>query len=149
MKCVRQHWKVAPRQGGGDRVDEAGVRVQGHSLHAPEAAGHQRAQEGDPGGAVLGGRDVEPQPRTEALAVDGDRVHDVGIDGPATLAALDDERVEGQGRVGADPSRGRVRKSSTIWSSVFARRETWLLDMCSIPSWRTSFSTRRVETPAR
>jgi hypothetical protein len=42
-----------------------------------------------------------------------------------------------------------VRKSSTIESRDFAKRETWLFDIRSTPSCRTSFSTRRVETPAR
>ena len=42
-----------------------------------------------------------------------------------------------------------MRKSSTIWSSDFASRDTWLFDIRSTPSCCTSFSTRRVETPAR
>jgi hypothetical protein len=42
-----------------------------------------------------------------------------------------------------------VAKSSTIASRLFASLETWLLLIRSTPSCWTSFSTRRVETPAR
>ncbi|HYT52670.1 MAG TPA: hypothetical protein VEL10_10740 [Gaiellaceae bacterium] len=44
------------------------------------------------------------------------------------------------------PSSGRARKSSTIWSRLFASRETWLFDIRSTPSCCTSFSTRRVRS---
>jgi hypothetical protein len=115
---------------------------------AGEATGDQAPEEGEPGGAVLRGDDVEPERLAEALSVDGDRVHDAGIDGPPALAALDLERIEDEVRVGA-PSSGRVRKSSTIASSVLAGRETWLHGIRSTPSCGTSFSTRPVETPAK
>jgi hypothetical protein len=76
-------------------------------------------------------------------------VHDAGVDGAAALAALDLERVQDEVRVGGAPSSERLRKSSTIASRLFASRETSLFDIRSTPSCWTSFSTRRVETPAR
>jgi hypothetical protein len=75
-------------------------------------------------------------------------VHDAGVDRAAALAALDDERVEDKVRVGSTVERAGA-ESSTISSSVLASLETWLFDIRSMPSCCTSFSTRRVETPAR
>src|ERR671935_81077 len=49
---------------------------------------------GGPGSTVLRGDHVESARLAEAVAVDGDRVHDAGIDGPAALAALNLERVQ-------------------------------------------------------
>jgi hypothetical protein len=46
-------------------------------------------------------------------------------------------------------SSGSVGKSSTIPSRLLANREAWLFDIRSTPSCCTSFSTRRVDTPAR
>jgi hypothetical protein len=54
----------------------------------------------EPGGAVLGGDDVEAERLAEALAVDADGVADADVDGSAALAALDDQRVEGEVGVG-------------------------------------------------
>jgi hypothetical protein len=67
MKCVRERCQAAP--GGATRA----------------------ADERQPGGAVLGGDDVEAERLAEAVPVDAD---------------------------------GRVRKSSTIPSRLFASRET-------------------------
>ena len=80
MKCVRQRCQAGAGQRRSDRVDEAGVRVRGDELDAGEAARDQAAQEGEPGGAVLGGDDVEAEPLAEAVAVDADRVHDADVD---------------------------------------------------------------------
>ena len=49
------------RQRRGDRVDEPGVGVGGDQLHAGQAARDQAAQERQPGGAVLGGDDVQAE----------------------------------------------------------------------------------------
>jgi hypothetical protein len=87
------------RQRGSDRVDQAGVGIRGDEPHAGEAAGDERAQEGEPGGAVLPRDDVEAERLAEAVSIDGDRVHDAGVDRPAALAALDLERVEDEVRV--------------------------------------------------
>jgi hypothetical protein len=108
-----------------DRVDEPGVvRVRGDEAYAAEATGDERAQGGEPGGAVLGGDDLEAERLAEAVAVDGDRVHDAGVDRPAALAALDLERVEDE-VWGRTPRRAdAVRKSSTIASRLLASRET-------------------------
>jgi hypothetical protein len=57
-------------------------------------------QEGEPGGTVLAGDDVEAERLAEAVPVDRDRVHDAGVDGAAALAALDLERVQDKVRVG-------------------------------------------------
>ena len=46
-------------------------------------------------------------------------------------------------------SNGRDRNASTCSSRLLAISETWLFDSCAIPSWATSFSTRRVDTPNR
>ena len=73
---------TGPRQRRGDRVDEAGVGIAREQADARQAASDKRAQEGEPGSAVLGGDDVEPERLAEAVAVDGHRVHDAGIDGP-------------------------------------------------------------------
>ena len=70
------------------------MRVRADQLDAGEAARDQAAQEGEPGGAVLGGDDVEAERLAEAVAVDADRVHDADVDRAAALAALDDQRVE-------------------------------------------------------
>jgi hypothetical protein len=53
------------------------------------------------GGAVLAGDDVQAERFAVAAAVDRDRVHDADVHRPATLATLDDERVEGHVGVGA------------------------------------------------
>src|SRR5512144_1260917 len=100
--------------------------VRGRQADAAQAAGDQGAQEGQPGGAVLGSDDVQAERLAEAVAVDTNRVHYADVDGAAAFAALDHQRVERHVDVRA-PSSGRVRKSSTIWSSDFASRETWLL----------------------
>ena len=71
------------------------MRVAGDQAHAGEAAGDERAQEGEPGGAVLAGDDVESERLTEAVPVDADRVNDAGVDGAAALAALDLKRIQG------------------------------------------------------
>ena len=97
-----------PRQRGRDRVDEPGVSIRGDELDAGETAGDERAQEGEPGGAILGGDDVEPERLPEAVAVDGDRVHDAGVDRPAALPALDLERVQDEVRVGRAVERARA-----------------------------------------
>ena len=68
MKCVRQRCQAGSGQRRRDRVDEARVRVRGDELDAGEAAGDQAAQEGEPGGAVLGGDDVEAERLAEAVA---------------------------------------------------------------------------------
>jgi hypothetical protein len=82
-----------------DRVDEAGVRVRADQADTAEAAGDERAQEGEPGRAVLARDDVEAERLAQAVAVDADRVHDADVDRAAALAALHDERVEGDVRV--------------------------------------------------
>src|SRR5439155_15011294 len=61
-----------------------------------------------PGGAVLAGDDVETERLTDAVPVDADRVDDADVDGPAALAALDDQRVEGDVRVGGAVERPRA-----------------------------------------
>lgn len=73
MKWVRQRCQLAP-----GRV----------------AASDERAQEGEPGGSVLVGDDVEAERLAEAVSVDTDGVHDADVDRPAALAALDHQRVE-------------------------------------------------------
>src|SRR5262249_49158221 len=89
------------RQAGGDRVDEARVRVARDELDAGEAAGDEAPQEGEPGGALLAGDHVEAERLAEAVPVHGDRVHDTRIHGPTALAALDLERVQDEVRVGS------------------------------------------------
>src|SRR5205814_5106608 len=64
----------------GDRVDEARVRVRGDQAYTGEAAREERAQEGEPAGAVLGGDDDEAERLAEAVPVDADRVHDADVD---------------------------------------------------------------------
>ena len=87
-------------QGCRDRVDEAGVGVAGDQADAGESAGDERAQEGEPGRPVLAGDDVEAERLAEAVSVNGDRVHDAGVDRAAAFPALDLERVEHEVRVG-------------------------------------------------
>lgn len=70
------------------------MRIARDELDAGEAAGNEAAQEGRPGSAVLGGNDIEPERFAVALAVDRDGVHDAGVDRPAALAALHDQRIE-------------------------------------------------------
>jgi len=86
-------------QGGLNRVDEAGVRVRGHELDAGEAAGDERAQEGEPGRPVLLRDDVQAERLAVALGVDGDGVHDAGVDRAAALTALDHERIQDEVRI--------------------------------------------------
>ena len=118
---------------GRDRVDETGVRVRGDQPDAGEAACDQAPEEGEPGGAVLLGDDVEPERLAVAVPVDGDRVHDARVDGASALAALDDERVQGQVRVGRPVERPRAEVLDGS-SRLFASRETWLFDSRSTPS---------------
>jgi hypothetical protein len=87
-------------QRGRDRVDEAGMRVRADQPHAGEAARDQTADERQPGGAVLGGDDVEAERFAEAVPVDADRVHDADVDRPPTLPALDHQRIKRHVRVG-------------------------------------------------
>jgi hypothetical protein len=88
-------------QGGGDRVHEARVGVRGHEAHALKAASDETPEEGEPGGAVLLRDDIEAERLAVAVTIDSDRVHDADVDGPAALAALHDQGVEDQVRVGA------------------------------------------------
>ena len=100
MKCVRQRCPLAPGNVVAIRVDEPGVRIRAHELDAGEPAGDERAQEREPGRAILAGDDVEPERLAEALLVDRDRVHDAVVDRATALAALDHERVQDEVRVG-------------------------------------------------
>src|SRR5439155_21694064 len=93
---------------GRDRVDQSGVRVRTDQLHTGEAARDQTTDVGEPGGAVLGGDDVEAKRLAEAVPVDADGVHDADVDRAAALAALDLERVEGDVRVGGAVERPRA-----------------------------------------
>ena len=149
MKWVRQRCQAAPGQRRGDRVDEAGVRVRADQLHAGEAARDQAAHEREPGGAVLGGDDVEAERLAEAVPVDADRVHDADVDRAAALAALDHQRVERHVRVGRAVERPGAEVLDDPRRGSSPACETWLFDIRSTPSCCTSFSTRRVETPAR
>jgi hypothetical protein len=45
-------------------------------------------------------------------------------------------------------SKGRLRQAATSSSSSPQIRDTWLLEMPSMPSCRAMSSTRRVETPS-
>jgi hypothetical protein len=75
------------------------VRVRGDEPDAGEAAGDERAQEGEPGRPVFARDDVEAERLAEAVAVDCDRVHDAGVNGATPFAALDLERVQDEVRV--------------------------------------------------
>jgi hypothetical protein len=52
------------------------VRVRADELDAAEAARDQRANVREPGGAVFGRDDVEPERLAEAILVDADGVYD-------------------------------------------------------------------------
>jgi hypothetical protein len=94
MKCVRQRCHEAPGSVAAIASTRPGVRVRARELHAREAACDQAADEREPGGAVLGGDDVEAERLAEAVAVDADGVHDADVDDPPALAALDHQCVE-------------------------------------------------------
>ena len=66
-------------QHGGDCRPQALVAVSDDQLDAAEAASHQRAQQGDPTGAVLAGHQVEAEHLPVAVGVHsgGDDHHDV------------------------------------------------------------------------
>ena len=122
--------------------------IRGDQADAPKAAGEKRAQEREPGRPLLGGDDVEPERLAVAIAAHGHRVHDPGAHGAAAFAAPRLERVEHQ--VGVGPL--RKRPGAELLDELVeqrARRETRLFDIRSTPSRPTSFSTRRVETPAK
>ena len=87
------------RERGGDRVDQAGVRVGADQLHAGEAARDQAAHEREPSGPVLGGDHIEPERLAEAVPVDPDRVDDADVDRAAALTALHHQRVERHVRI--------------------------------------------------
>jgi hypothetical protein len=124
------------------------VRVRADQAYAGEAARDQAADEREPGRSVFGGDESRPSDSrkpsrltptactTQTLTVRPTSRHLITSASNVTYA------------YGA-PSSGRVRKSSTIPSRLFASRETWLLLIRSTPSCCTSFSTRRVEAPAR
>ena len=113
MKWVRQRCQLAPGTRRSDRVDEPGMRVGGHQPDAGEATGDERAQEGEPGRAVLAGDDIEAERLAEAVAVDGDRVDDADVDAAAALPAFHDQGVESHDGYGPQPS-GRVRKTRRV-----------------------------------
>ena len=73
--------------------------VAGDQADAGETASDERAQEGEPAGAVLAGDDVEAERFAEAVPIDADGVHDADVDRAAALPALDLERVEGDVRI--------------------------------------------------
>jgi hypothetical protein len=75
------------------------MRVRADQPHACEPTSDQAAQEGEPGGAVLGGNDVEAERPAEAVPVDADRVHNADVDRAAALPALDHQRVQRHVRV--------------------------------------------------
>ena len=148
IACVRQRCQAAPRQCGGDRVGEPRVRIRGDEADAVEAAGDERAQDGKPSRPVLSGYDVEAERLAEAVTVDADRVHDADVDRAAALAALDHQRVECRVRAGAAVERAGAEVLDDRVEAL-SNLETCLFDICSTQSCCTSFSTRRVETPAR
>src|SRR5262249_1082089 len=95
MKWVRHRCQAAPGSGAAIASTKAGMGIRGRQPDGVEAARYERAEEGEPGGAVLGGHDVEPERLAEAVLVDADRVNDADVDRPPTFAALDHQRVEG------------------------------------------------------
>jgi len=87
-------------QDGADRGDEAGVGVGDDELDAGQAAGGQRAQEGQPAGAVLAGGDVDAKDLAVAVGVDPDGDQRVDVDDAAALADLLSQCVDPDERVG-------------------------------------------------
>ncbi|ANS31820.1 hypothetical protein R1CP_36070 (plasmid) [Rhodococcus opacus] len=90
-----------PGQGGADRRHEAGVGVGGHQLHPGQAAGHQRPEERQPTGPVLGGGHLDSQDFPVTLGVHSDRDQGVHVHHPPVLPDLEDEGVGGDERVRA------------------------------------------------
>jgi hypothetical protein len=86
-------------QRGADRGHETAVGVGDDQADTGQPARGQRAQEGEPAGAVLIGGDVEAEDLAAAVGVDADRDQGVHVDRAAVLADLDDQRVGPHERV--------------------------------------------------
>ena len=148
MKWVRQRCQAAPGSVAAIASTRPGCASELTELDAGEAAGDEAAQEGEPGGAVLGGDDVEAERLAEALRLTPTACTTQTLTVRPPSRHLTTSASEHQVRV-----RGAVERAGAEVlddpSSDFASRETWLFDIRSTPSCCTSFSTRRVETPAR
>ena len=77
------------------------MSVRYHQLHPAEAPGGQRAQEGQPEGAVFTRTHVHPDDLPLALAIDGRRHHHADVDDPAGLPDLLGQCVQPQVGVGS------------------------------------------------
>lgn len=78
-----------------------------------EAAGHEVAEEGDPGRSGLPGGDLQAEDLAVALGVDAGGDHGGDLDDPAALADLQHQRVSSHERVrpgiqGPGPERGHL-----------------------------------------
>src|SRR3954447_13017643 len=121
MKCTRQRC-----QNLADGGLQPLVRVRDHQLRPAQAAPCQAAQELAPERLGLAVADRHAEHLAPPVGVDPDG---------------DDDRHRDS------PSIGRLRKVWTRSSISPHSRETWLLEMPSIPMARTRSSTERVEMP--
>jgi len=96
---------------------------------------------GEPDGAVLANDDIEGARLAEAVLVDAD----AEVDRASALADFTPSASSVTYAQGA-PSSGRVRKSSTIWSRLFASGDLALRHPLDA---ELLHQLRRVETPAR
>ena len=90
---MRHRCQAGAGQGGGDRGDQAGVRVGGDQHHPGQAAGDQAAEERQPAGAVLGGGDLEAEDLPVPVGVDPGGDQAVHQHGAAALAHPQGQRV--------------------------------------------------------
>ena len=91
-----------PRRAGQrspDRSDQAAVRIGDDQLHARQATGRQRSEEGEPARAVLVRAHVQAQHFAAAVGVHAHRDQGVDVHRPAVLADLDDQGVHPHERV--------------------------------------------------
>jgi hypothetical protein len=101
MKCVRQRCQLAPVSVEAIASTSPGWASEETSRTPVRPRADELPQESQPGRPVLARDHIEPERLAVAVAVDGNRVHDAGVNGPAAVAALDLERVEHEIRVGA------------------------------------------------
>jgi hypothetical protein len=123
------------------------MAVGGDQVDAAKAAGDQATQERQPAGAVLTAGHVQAEDLTLA----------VGVDPTASSACTRTVRpssrtfsvkASSQTKVDGPASSGRFRNAATCLSRLLAISLTCDFDSRVTPRVSTSFSTRRVDTPA-
>lgn len=99
-------------------------------LDTGQAGGDERAQEGQPAGAVLGGGDVQPEDLAVSVGIDVDRDQRVNVQDAATFADLLGQCVDPDERI-RSVVQGPVTEGADLFVQVLGHRaDLGLAQLC-------------------